>query len=529
MKKAVSFLLSLALLLALGVSALAAETEEPALLDSGGRSLSKLSQAEITQLLTDNPLTLTGNVFEEEPSCTAPYAPGRITEDALKRTAGRLNALRRIAGLPAVALDDAMNESAQYGAVLVAASEFSHYPPKPDDMDEAFYNTAKAATSSSNIYGGTYSAPLIRAVDSFMDDSDASNVSILGHRRWQLNPAMGKTGFGYAKKTGTSYAFVTEKAFDTSAPALDYDFISWPASGYFPSTLFTKNTAWSVTLNPAKYAPPSQSALSVTLRRESDGKTWTFSDSQSYTAAGSGAYFHVDLTGYGVANCVMFRPDEVEAYSDTYTVSISGVKDRSGQSVPLSYQVTFFDPLTTSTSPGGDGPSDTEAIHFDDVSPNAYFHDAVEWAVKQGITNGTTATTFSPSDTCTRAHILTFLWRAFGSPEPGIPNPFTDVAESAYYYKAALWSFENGLIYGKTFAGGTPCTRAATVMYLWKLAGYPAAGECPFTDVSVDDAQPVAWAVAQGITNGTTATTFAPTRICTRAQIATFLYRALAQ
>ena len=165
---------------------------------------------------------------------------------------------------------------------------------------------------------------------------------------------------------------------------------------------------------------------------------------------------------------------------------------------------------------------------FTDVSANAYYADAVLWAVENGITSGTSATTFSPNNTCTTAQILTFLWRANGSPVVSGDNPFSDVSTGAYYYHAALWAREKGLIFGSAFNGDTPCTRAATVTYLWKLAGQPSAGASGFTDVpsSASYAQSVAWAVREGITSGTSASTFSPDNTCTRAQIVTFLYRA---
>ena len=177
----------------------------------------------------------------------------------------------------------------------------------------------------------------------------------------------------------------------------------------------------------------------------------------------------------------------------------------------------------TANAPAGNGNG------FGDVPSGAYFADAVNWAVKQKITSGTTDHTFSPYQTCTTAQILTFLWRAAGSPEPTSENPFTDVDESAYYCKAALWAAEQGLISGTRLQGGSPCTRAQTVTYLWKLAGSPAADGAAFTDVpaGTDQAQAAVWALSKGVTNGTTAATFAPDDTCTRAQIVTFLYRAM--
>ena len=167
---------------------------------------------------------------------------------------------------------------------------------------------------------------------------------------------------------------------------------------------------------------------------------------------------------------------------------------------------------------------------FSDVKADSYCADAVLWAVEKGITNGTTATTFSPNATCTTAQILTFLWRANGSPEMTGANPFSDVVPGSFCYEAALWAAKEGLVSGSTFNGNAPCTRAATVTYLWKLAGKPTVGTANFSDVSADAdyAQAVAWAVREGITNGTTATTFSPSNTCTRGQIVTFLHRDMA-
>ena len=168
---------------------------------------------------------------------------------------------------------------------------------------------------------------------------------------------------------------------------------------------------------------------------------------------------------------------------------------------------------------------------FNDVLETDYYAAPVLWAVENSVTSGTSATTFSPNNTCTTAQILTFLWRAKGSPEPSEKtSPFTDIKESDYYYKAALWAYEQGLISGTAFGGDVPCNRASTMTYMWKLAGSPSTSPSAFTDVpsTADYAQAVAWAVKEEITAGTSATTFSPGTTCTRAQIVTFLYRAYA-
>lgn len=315
-----------------------------AYMDSGCLDMEKLTPAEICELL-DGISTVTPSdrfpeeIFSEEPSCTAPYAPGAVREELLQRLTDRLNALRAIAGLPAVILDADLCESAQYGAVLLTASSFSHYPPQPEDMDDDFYQKGYAATSSSNLYAGL---GLMATVDGFMDDSDASNVAALGHRRWQLNPSMGKVGFGYALSSGGYGRYTAEKVFDRSGTYGDYDFVGWPASGYFPSDSFGWNVAWSVTLNPRKYATPDKSQVKVTLRRESDGAEQTFSGDETYTPYYYGSYYNVNTGGYGVANCIIFRPDWTEDYEGVYTVEITGLTDRAGDPAELTYQVDFF-------------------------------------------------------------------------------------------------------------------------------------------------------------------------------------------
>lgn len=185
---------------------------------------------------------------------------------------------------------------------------------------------------------------------------------------------------------------------------------------------------------------------------------------------------------------------------------------------------------TTSTAPKA-----TSNV-FTDVADSAYYAEPVKWAVEKNITGGTTATTFSPNQTCSTAQILTFLWRSKGSPEPtSKTNPFTDVKESAYYYKAALWAKENEVLprpFKPELKGDAPCTRGMAMLYIWKAAGSHAAEKKgSFADVSSKSlyAPAVDWAVETGVTGGTTATTFSPDATCTRGQIVTFLYRAFAQ
>ena len=168
---------------------------------------------------------------------------------------------------------------------------------------------------------------------------------------------------------------------------------------------------------------------------------------------------------------------------------------------------------------------------FYDVPNGAYFYEAVKWAVKSGVTNGLSDTMFGPYESCTRAQIVTFLWRAAGSPKPKTASSFTDVPVSTYYAKAVAWAVENGITNGMTettFAPDEACTRGQSVTFLHRALKGTASGSVNFTDVPANAfyTDAVNWAVANNVTNGTSNTTFSPNADCTRAEIVTFLYRA---
>ena len=176
---------------------------------------------------------------------------------------------------------------------------------------------------------------------------------------------------------------------------------------------------------------------------------------------------------------------------------------------------------------------EVETSPFSDVSTSAYYYEAVKWAQEKGITGGIGNGLFGPNQPCTRGQIVTFLWRAAGSPAPKSASmPFTDVPKGSYYEMAVLWAVENGITKGTsdtTFSPDATCSRAQIVTFLWRSQKSPAVGSLnPFTDVSANAyyTDAVLWAVEENITKGTTATTFSPDTDCTRAQIVTLLYRA---
>ena len=186
-----------------------------------------------------------------------------------------------------------------------------------------------------------------------------------------------------------------------------------------------------------------------------------------------------------------------------------------------------------------DGETDSERklygeCPFTDVPEGSFYYEPVMWAVEEGITNGATETTYNPNGTCLRAHVVTFLHRAAGNPEPeSANNPFTDVKAGDFYYKPVLWAVEKGITNGISatkFGSVDVCNRAAVVTFLWRAAGSPEPESItnPFVDVKTTDFfyKPVLWAVENGITNGVDATHFGPATDCNRAQVVTFLYRA---
>ena len=214
-----------------------------------------------------------------------------------------------------------------------------------------------------------------------------------------------------------------------------------------------------------------------------------------------------------------------------YELGSLTVSDSRGNQLPLSGSGSSF----TFTMPAGGAVVKAEfvkrSVSFGDVSANDYFASAVAWAVEKGITDGVGGGMFGPYQPCTRGQIVTFLWRAAGSPEPKAMSSFADVSANEYYAKAVAWAVENGITTGTTattFGPNDTCTRAQAVTFLCRAVGTQGAYSGAFSDVASDMycAGSVAWAVANGVTDGVGGGKFAPDDFCTRGQIVTFLYRA---
>ena len=264
---------------------------------------------------------------------------------------------------------------------------------------------------------------------------------------------------------------------------------------------------------------------------------------QNHYPSSGGTTYPIEVENGAKHGSVTVKPSRAER-GDTVTITAKPDKgyqvgrvtvlDKNGEPVKVTDKGSG---IYTFTMPNGKVSVDVTFVPegqrtnpFVDVSEGAYYADAVAWAVEQGITAGTSSTTFSPDMSCTRAQIVTFLWRANGSPKADGVNPFTDVSTDDYYYDAVLWAVKQGITSGTsatTFSPDAACTRAQAVTFLYRAAGTPAASGGSFADVAADAyyASAVSWAVSEGITSGTGGNNFSPDAPCTRGQIVTFMYR----
>ena len=247
----------------------------------------------------------------------------------------------------------------------------------------------------------------------------------------------------------------------------------------------------------------------------------------SVTTIGSGAFLGCDSLKdvYYAGTEAQWKAIEIDHSGE------SGDHNAPLADATIHYNSTGPEAADKPSTPDTPSTPSTTAPSFTDVKPSAYYAAPVAWAVEQEITSGTGNNQFSPGRTCNVSEILTFLWRAAGKPEPTVENPFTDVKESNFYYKPALWAYEKGMVTGSTFNPSAVCTRAMAVTFIWQASDSPAADAASFTDVPTDSsyAAAVAWAVANGVTEGVGNGQFNPTGTCTRGQIVTFLYRAFAE
>ena len=271
---------------------------------------------------------------------------------------------------------------------------------------------------------------------------------------------------------------------------------------------------------------------------------WTVSYSAPSSGGGSSSSSRrYDVSAPSVKHGDVTVSPKSASKGDTVTITVkpdSGyeldtltVKDASGSKIKVKDKgdgkFTFTMPASKVTVSAEF--AEIETLDFADVSTDAYYYEAVKWAAKKGITGGIGNGLFGPNQPCTRAQIVTFLWRAAGSPEPKAMSSFADVSTDAYYAKAVAWAVENGITTGTgdgKFSPDATCTRAQSVTFLFRAIGKLVDSKAEFSDVLTDSyyANAVAWAVENGVTNGIGDGLFGPDNSCTRAQIVTFLYRA---
>lgn len=316
------------------------------------------------------------SLLDVRPNTTPPYSLGQVSAKHRQKALDSVNLMRMIAGLPEVYLHDTYNELTQYGAVVLAANDtLTHTPSRPAGMDDEFYENGFAATSQSNIAYGWMSGSdsyfdMPYFTMGYMEDSGANNVPVVGHRRWILNPPMRYTGFGFALSSRNA-AYSAMYAFNRNGTTPDYDFISWPASGNFPSEFADMRMPWHVTLNPDKFDISGMNTGNVQVTVTApDGKSQTIAaaDTAGNVSNKDQAYFNIDKNGYGVANAIIFRPGTgIFGNNDLrgiYTVTISGLHTKDGALAKVSYSIDFFSALYYT------GGSDSEA--FNDKGINGF-------------------------------------------------------------------------------------------------------------------------------------------------------------
>ena len=307
------------------------------------------------------------------PSVLSPYLIGELHPAYTDTGLRYLNFVRWLCGLQQVILSDHLCVQAQYGAVLLAANDIlSHTPEKPADMEASFYRMGANAAASSNLsmrYGFETAALLQSALQGHMDEDSPLNRLDLGHRRWLLDPRLGKVGFGLASSAAEKQYIVVPVTDDSGTGPIP-EVLLWPNAGQFPNNVFRPGTPWSVHLDEHTFAPPVEAQLQVTVTRHRDGRVFVPSplDGQAQLNA-DGSYLLVSTKEYGSGWCVSFSLGKTalgeSTYQGDYTVRITGLYTKRGQAAPLEYTVRFFDAQTLSQPSGWAMEEVTEAVRLD--------------------------------------------------------------------------------------------------------------------------------------------------------------------
>ena len=500
--------------------------------------------------------------FDEAPSAVYPYRLGKLNGGFLRQNLDLLNFFRLAARLPAVQDTDADNTDAQYGAVLLAASNtLDHEPPKPARMTSEFYRRGCQAVSAGNISVVQFwgedeesieQSKLHAAVPmlfrNYMNGFGSYNRSCVPHRRWILYPDLQSVGIGCADASDSSMYQVLKVvgAQGTGAAAADYDFIAWPASGSFPVQAMTADVPWSITLNPARFQTPDRDRLRITVTRLSDNQTWTF-DASSSTDSQSDRFLLVDTQHYGVDNCILFAfpSGQTEAYSGDYRISVTGLTTRDNHPAVLDYQVHFID-LASCSHDWSDWA--TDIVPTCQESGLAHRLCALCGELEQRVLpplehDWAVGTTIRESEKYRNGLAVYHCSRCGEQKIDVLPlktcrdadcpcNAFADApAKGNWAHNGVDFVVENGIFNGtsaNTFSPKGKMTRAMMVTVLWRMAGRPASGKAyTFTDVdgSAYYAPAVRWASENGVVRGYSAQRFGPSDNITREQAVTLLQR----
>ena len=500
-----------------------------------------------------------GRRFDETPSAVYPYRLGRLSVEFLQQNLDMLNFIRLAAGLPPVNDTAANNTDAQYGAVvLAAANTLSHEPPRAPGMDADFYQRGCGAVRSGNIsvvlLGGPDAASIERnklraavpmIMRNYMDGYGAVNRSSVSHRRWILYPALQSVGFGCADAADTSMYQVL-KVVSAQSSGQDYDFISWPASGSFPTQVISPDAPWSITLNPEKFRTPDRAGICITVTRQSDGRVWTLNASSPADSAAD-SFLLVDTQRFGVNNCILFAfpSGDKDACAGDYQVRVTGLTTRDGRQAVLDYGMHFVDlencdhtwmPWTVDTQPTCSSSGLQHRLCSDcgerqDQVLQPLGHD---WVISAQVEQSTKYRAGTAEFTCSRCgwHKLDALPLIVCQDADCPCKRFTDAPpQGNWAHNGIDFVVENGIFNGtgaSTFHPGGNMTRAMLVTVLWRIAGKPEAKkDYTFTDVhgSAYYAPAVRWASENGVVTGYSPERFGPENYITREQAVTLLQR----
>lgn len=333
-----------------------------------GLSVDSHTQSEIRDMAkTLNPQENLPNTYARTPVNTVPFDEGEVSAATLRNGLNTLNFIRYVAGIPYnVQIHSGYQSRTQAAALVMSVlGGISHQPARPAAMNDPayddLYNRGYEGASSSNIASG-YSNLYDTLVFGWMSDEDPGNISIVGHRRWCLNPGMEYTGFGV---NGRYYAMY---AFDGAFADKNYKGVAWPAQN-MPVELFARDMPWSISMGSSVDA----SRVTVTLKRVSDGKLWRFSMS------GSDGDFFVNNDNYGQKGCIIFRPSGIAEYKagDSYQVSVTGTD------LSVSYDVNFFK-LSETEDTGKDKPAAPAAPVLKAAKSAAYNKIKITWSAVSG-------------------------------------------------------------------------------------------------------------------------------------------------